>query len=231
MYVCMYIYIYIYIYIPQTGPFTRRPSLEVCLQKCRSEGIRRQGIVLKRRISLQKSLCPVVICPYLCSSDICRALLQGAFHTTDVGACPAGSGQEIRSPVGGEPRCFLNRGFANRGFRNRGNAPCAHSKTCVLRDPEAGAFASRRSISWVARRPLSFYLSLSLYIYIYIYIHPCFQNPPAEGTPRGRAAVGFYRIAQPPAMPVAAHRMCNCKITYIYIYTSISISLTLSLYI
>ena len=28
------------------------------------------GIVLKHRSSLQKSLCPVVICPYLCSSEL-----------------------------------------------------------------------------------------------------------------------------------------------------------------
>ena len=33
------------------------------------KGIWRQGIVLKHRSSLQKSQCPVVICPYLCSSD------------------------------------------------------------------------------------------------------------------------------------------------------------------
>ena len=38
-------------------------------QKCTSNGIRRQGTVLKHRSSLQKSLCPVAICPYLCSSE------------------------------------------------------------------------------------------------------------------------------------------------------------------
>ena len=38
-------------------------------QKCTSKGIWRQGIVLKHRNSLQKSICPVVICPYLCSSE------------------------------------------------------------------------------------------------------------------------------------------------------------------
>ena len=38
------------------------------IQKCTSKDIWRQGIVLKHRISLNKSLCPVVICPYLCSS-------------------------------------------------------------------------------------------------------------------------------------------------------------------
>ena len=38
------------------------------VQKCTSKGIRRQGVVLRHRNSLQKSLRPV-ICPYLCSSD------------------------------------------------------------------------------------------------------------------------------------------------------------------
>ena len=38
-------------------------------QKCTSKGIWRQGIVLKHRKILQKSLCPVFICPYLCSSE------------------------------------------------------------------------------------------------------------------------------------------------------------------
>ena len=41
-------------------------------QKCTSKGIWRQDIVLKRTNSLQKSLCPVVIRPYLCSSE-CEA--------------------------------------------------------------------------------------------------------------------------------------------------------------
>ena len=39
-------------------------------QKCTSKGIRRKGIVLKHRSSLQRSLYPVVVCPYLCSSDL-----------------------------------------------------------------------------------------------------------------------------------------------------------------
>ena len=39
-------------------------------QKCTSKGIRRQGLVLKRRNSLPTSLCPVVVCPYLCSSEL-----------------------------------------------------------------------------------------------------------------------------------------------------------------
>ena len=38
-------------------------------QKCTSKGIRRQGVVLKHRNSLQKSLCPAVIHPYLCKSE------------------------------------------------------------------------------------------------------------------------------------------------------------------
>ena len=36
-----------------------------------------RGTVLKRRNSLRKSLCPVVVCPYLCSSDMLTAI----FHT------------------------------------------------------------------------------------------------------------------------------------------------------
>ena len=51
---CMYVYLslslYIYIYI--------------CIK-----GIGRQGTVLKQRDSFRKGPCPVVICPYLCSSD------------------------------------------------------------------------------------------------------------------------------------------------------------------
>ena len=39
-------------------------------QKCTSKGIWRQGIVSKHDNSLQKSLCPVVMCPYLHSSDV-----------------------------------------------------------------------------------------------------------------------------------------------------------------
>ena len=38
-------------------------------QKCTSKGIGRRGKVLKHRSSLQKSPCPVVICPYLCCSE------------------------------------------------------------------------------------------------------------------------------------------------------------------
>ena len=38
-------------------------------QKCTSKGIRRQGLVSKHRNSLQKKPSPVVICPYLCSSE------------------------------------------------------------------------------------------------------------------------------------------------------------------
>ena len=46
VYVCMCIYIYIYIYM----------------------GVRRQGLASKRRNSFKRPYCPVVICPYLCSS-------------------------------------------------------------------------------------------------------------------------------------------------------------------
>ena len=38
-------------------------------QKSTSKGIRRQGMLLKHRNLLQRSLCPVVICADLCSSD------------------------------------------------------------------------------------------------------------------------------------------------------------------
>ena len=38
-------------------------------QKCTSKDIRRQGIMLKHRSSLQKSLCPVVVRPFSCSSE------------------------------------------------------------------------------------------------------------------------------------------------------------------
>ena len=41
-------------------------------QKCTSKGIRRQGVVSKHRSSLEKSLCPAVVCPYLCSSEAPR---------------------------------------------------------------------------------------------------------------------------------------------------------------
>ena len=44
-------------------------SSSLLLQECTSKDIWRQGIASRHRISLQKSLCPVVICPYLCSSD------------------------------------------------------------------------------------------------------------------------------------------------------------------
>ena len=39
----------------------------IILYKCK--GIGRQGMVLKRRNSLQKEPMPVVLCPYLCSSE------------------------------------------------------------------------------------------------------------------------------------------------------------------
>ena len=45
-------------------------------QKCTSKGKIRQGIVLNHRKSLQKSLCPVVICLYLCSSETRSSLRQ-----------------------------------------------------------------------------------------------------------------------------------------------------------
>ena len=56
-------------------------------QKCTSKGIWRQGRVLKHRNSLHKSLCPVVTCPYLCSSDMvsCSTKLLHLSAKTPVG--------------------------------------------------------------------------------------------------------------------------------------------------
>ena len=45
--------------------------------RCTNRDIGRQGIVLEHRISLRKSQCPVVICPYLCSSE-CGVRLAGS---------------------------------------------------------------------------------------------------------------------------------------------------------
>ena len=66
IYICTCVYIYIYI---------------LCIymymnQECTGKGIWRQGVALKRRNSLLKSLCPVVICPYSCSSEWTRSILQ-----------------------------------------------------------------------------------------------------------------------------------------------------------
>ena len=94
MYVCMYIYIYImciyiyiyiyvslslsiyiyiYIYAQQDVPDVpgRLGDADERAPDLSEVHVRRQGIVLKHRNSLQKSLCPVVICPYLCSSETC----------------------------------------------------------------------------------------------------------------------------------------------------------------
>ena len=49
-----------------------------------STGIWRQGIVLKHRISLRKSLCPVVICPYFCNSE--QRATEQQMPTTHPGA-------------------------------------------------------------------------------------------------------------------------------------------------
>ena len=49
-------------------------------QKCTSKGMRRQGVVLKHRMSSQKSLCPVVLCPYLCSSGIRNPLPNKTYN-------------------------------------------------------------------------------------------------------------------------------------------------------
>ena len=73
-------HIYIYIYIHRT---LRCPIITFDMhmrQKCTSKDIWRQGIVSKHRNSLQKSLCPVVICPYLCSSET-RAITSLIYTT------------------------------------------------------------------------------------------------------------------------------------------------------
>ena len=52
------------------------PSFLLLIKKCTtSMNIWRQGGVLTPGSSLQKSLCPVVVCPYLCSSDWCLYLM------------------------------------------------------------------------------------------------------------------------------------------------------------
>ena len=48
-------------------------------QKCIGAYDYRQGIVLKHRHSLRKSPCPVVVCPYLCSSDTQASIPLRAF--------------------------------------------------------------------------------------------------------------------------------------------------------
>ena len=60
--------------------------------KCTSKGIRRQGMVLKHRNSLQKSLCPV-ICPYFCSSESWSGL-NSAWGVPQYPGCPSVCGPE-----------------------------------------------------------------------------------------------------------------------------------------
>ena len=75
IYLSIYIYIYIYIYTHikyyTTLHYTTPYYTCGCLQKCTSKCMRRQGTVLKPRNTWQKSLCPVVLCPCLCSSESC----------------------------------------------------------------------------------------------------------------------------------------------------------------
>ena len=54
---------------PANPPLQTPPPFALQRQKCTSKGLRRQGLVLKRRSSEQKSLCPVVVGLCLCSSD------------------------------------------------------------------------------------------------------------------------------------------------------------------
>ena len=71
-------------------------------QQCASKGIRREGIVLKHRNSLQKSLCPVVIRPYLCSSD--RPAWQAADSAAAAPGSPGGAAT-ARTLLGGPYHC------------------------------------------------------------------------------------------------------------------------------
>ena len=72
--------------------------------KCTSKGIWRQGTMLKHRNSLQTSLCPVVICPCLCSSDVFRS------------KC-------IKHELGRLWRCTLNPRALERRLRNSCSRP------------------------------------------------------------------------------------------------------------
>ena len=70
-------------------------------QKCKSKCIRRQGIVLRHRNSLQTNLCPVVICPYLTYAALTNTTLQakrcaaaGAGTAAEPGADGADEGEE-----------------------------------------------------------------------------------------------------------------------------------------
>ena len=113
MYIHVYVCVCIYIYISFGA---RRQLGAVCFsQACTIKGIRPQGTVLKHRSSLQKSLCPVVICPYLCSSDSGRSLLQCclrqvcARETSNFGTEDAGT-KEMSALCGVRERGWLLHG-------------------------------------------------------------------------------------------------------------------------
>ena len=79
-------------------------------QKCTSEGIWRQGIVLKHRNSLQKSLCPVVICPYLCSSELTNTQSRVATRLVQ--------SESSKPQVRKDPYCRCNDDNNNNNNRN-----------------------------------------------------------------------------------------------------------------
>ena len=79
--ICVYIYIYIYICMYVCMYLSLKllciPSfvlLHQPVQSYRSKGIWRQGIGSFDRNSCDSTRCPVVICPYLCTSDQCLHL-------------------------------------------------------------------------------------------------------------------------------------------------------------
>ena len=70
MYVCIYIYIYIYIHTTTTAASVSDFACTIFrCQSYTSKGIWRQDIGSLERSSYVSALCPVVICPYLCTSE------------------------------------------------------------------------------------------------------------------------------------------------------------------
>ena len=85
LYLCVVCYIVVFVcaaskasYCPNTPERCRQACSKITPRKCTRKGIWRQGIVLKHRDSLQKSLCSVVICPSLCSSEHHAARIPAA---------------------------------------------------------------------------------------------------------------------------------------------------------
>ena len=81
----MYIHIYVYLVLAARDDAVAldvlpghvdHAAVAAVLQKYTGKGTWRQGIVVKHRNSSYKGLCPVVICPYLCSSESSLAQKQ-----------------------------------------------------------------------------------------------------------------------------------------------------------